>query len=266
MLDGVVPPRTDYPLRFAERTQRAFDQVVDECANDARCRREFPSIRDDLAAAHERLREHPVSLRTSRAAVIFDGDAFAMLVRAFVGSPDARGMMPAIVHAVASGNHDALADIVVNSQFGMLRSQSVGMYLTVNCTEVLAGATIADAERLARGTFLGVARAGPMLRACDLWPKGIDIPELHQPLRSHVPALLLSGTVDNATSLDDARRVAVTLPLSQHVVVPGGGHTVGGTPCMGSVIAHFLDAPLAPIDASCVRPIATEFVTSLPGQ
>lgn len=59
VLDGVVPTNADYPLRFAERTQRAFDQVVDECAQDAACRAAFPDPRRDLAVAQARLRERP---------------------------------------------------------------------------------------------------------------------------------------------------------------------------------------------------------------
>jgi pimeloyl-ACP methyl ester carboxylesterase len=62
VLDGVVPTNADYPLRFAERSQRAFDQVVDECAHDVACRAAFPDPRRDLALGQARLREHPVIL------------------------------------------------------------------------------------------------------------------------------------------------------------------------------------------------------------
>ena len=264
VLDGVVPTNADYPLRFAERSQRAFDQVVDECAHDAACRATFPDPRSDLALARARLREQPVILKTTRASAVFDADAFSMFVRSLLGSPDGRGLVPAVVRAAAAGHYDAFAAPVVDGQFGVLESQSVGMYLTVNCTEVLSKATMNDADRLARGTFLGVARAGPMLRACAIWPKGIDVAALHEPLRSDVPALLLSGTVDNATSLDDARSVAANLPNARSVVVRGGGHTVGGTPCIGGVIARFIEEPLAPVDASCVRPITTAFAKTFP--
>jgi pimeloyl-ACP methyl ester carboxylesterase len=264
VLDGVVPANADYPLRFAERSQRAFEQVVDECAHDAACRVAFPDPRSDLALAQARLREQPVILKTTRASVVFDVDAFSMFVRSLLGSPDGRGLVPAVVRAAAAGNYDAFAAPVIDGQFGVLESQSVGMYLTVNCTEVLSGATMNDAERLARGTFLGVARAGPMLRACAIWPRGIDVAALHEPLHSEVPALLLSGTVDNATSLDDARSVAATLPRARSVVVRGGGHTVGGTPCMDDVIARFIEEPLVPVDASCIRPITTTFAKTFP--
>jgi len=146
----------------------------------------------------------------------------------------------------------------------VLEAQSVGMYLTVSCTETVPHATVAEAERLAADSFLGAARAAPILRACAFWPKGIDRAALHEPLRSDIPALLMSGTVDNATALDDARRVVSQLPHGQWIVVPGGGHTVGGTPCMGDVIARFIDAPVTPVDASCVSQIVTRFALTLP--
>jgi len=264
VLDGVVPTNADYPLRFAERSQRAFDQVVDECAHDVACRAAFPDPRRDLALGQARLREHPVILKTARASVAFDADAFSMFVRSLLGSPDGRGLVPAVVRAAAAGEYDAFAAAVIDGQFGVLESQSVGMYLTVNCTEVLPRATMEDTERLARGTFLGVARAGPMLRACAIWPRGVDVAALHERLRSDVPALLLSGTFLGVTSLDDARGVAAALPHAQSVVVLGGGHTVGGTPCIDGVIARFIEKPFAPVDASCIRPIATPFAKAFP--
>jgi pimeloyl-ACP methyl ester carboxylesterase len=266
VLDGVVPTNGDYPMRFAELVQRSFDQVVGECEGDPACRAAFPDPRGELATAQARLRLHPVTLTNQRMSVVFDGDAFAMLVRSFLGSPEARGYVPAVVHAAAIGNYDALADRMIDGQLAVIESQSVGVYLTVSCTETVPHATVADAERLATGSFLGAVRAAPIVRACDYWPKGVDIAAMHQPLRSDVPALLMSGTVDNATALDDARRVVAELPYGQWIVVAGGGHTVGGTPCMGDLIAHFLDTPLAPVDGSCVRPIVTRFAFVLPRQ
>jgi len=44
----------------------------------------------------------------------------------------------------------------------------------------------------------------------------------------------------------------------------GGGHTVGGTPCIDGVIARFIEKPFAPVDASCIRPIATPFAKAFP--
>ena len=264
VLDGVVPADGDFPMRFAERVQRSFDQVVAECAADSACRTAFPDTRSELVVAQARLRARPVMLTNRRASAVFDGDAFAMLVRSFLGAPDARRYLPAVVHAAAMGRYDALADLVIDGQLGVLDSQSVGMYLTVSCTETVPHATVADAERMAAGSFLGAARAAPVVRACAFWPKGADIASLHEPLHNDVPALLMSGTVDNATALDDAQRVVAELPRGQWIIVPGGGHTVGGTPCMGDVIARFLDAPLATVDASCVRSIATRFALELP--
>ena len=75
---------------------------------------------------------------------------------------------------------------------------------------------------------------------------------------------LARGTFLGVTSLDDARGVAAALPHAQSVVVLGGGHTVGGTPCIDGVIARFIEKPFAPVDVSCIRPIATPFAKAFP--
>jgi hypothetical protein len=76
---------------------------------------------------------------------------------------------------------------------------------------------------------------------CRSWPSGTAVaPRFDAPLPD-VPTLLLAGTADLRTPLEDAAAVARQLPRAQLVAVPGTGHAVTfhGIDCVGSAVARF---------------------------
>jgi pimeloyl-ACP methyl ester carboxylesterase len=82
-------------------------------------------------------------------------------------------------------------------------------------------------------------------------------------VESDAPLLLLSGTMDPATPMQWAEHARATLPNAQQVLVPGGAHDVADVGCVPALVARFLDAPGVPVDAACVVPVRTKFVTRL---
>jgi hypothetical protein len=62
-------------------------------------------------------------------------------------------------------------------------------------------------------------------------------------------------------------QVAQTLPNSRHIIMPGTGHTAGGTGCGRRLIKAFIDAGTAAnLDTSCVQKVTRPpyFVTPTP--
>jgi pimeloyl-ACP methyl ester carboxylesterase len=153
--------------------------------------------------------------------------------------------------------------MVIGSASAVANELSVGTYLSVTCAENLVGVTREQAEQATAGTFLGMARVGPVLRACAFWPRGAVSQDFHTPVRSDVPVLLLSGTMDPATPVEWVERVRATLPNARSVVVPGGAHGVGDVGCVPGLVARFLDDPSAALDTSCVGEVPTRFARSL---
>jgi pimeloyl-ACP methyl ester carboxylesterase len=264
VLDAVSPLDVDFVVPFATNAQHVFDAVVEECARDPGCRAAFPDPHGDLerALAHYGTSPARVSAPVGtrrRATVTLDANAVAMTVRLLLYSVDTRGWVPAIVHAAAAGNDAAVAPFVVRGTARAAASLSVGMYLSVTCAEDVAGVTPRDAERATAGTFLGTARVGPILRACTFWPRASLPPDFHRPVRSRAPVLLLNGTLDPATPAAMVDHLRASLPNARTVIVPGGGHGVSEGGCLPGIVARFLDAPAAPLDTSCVKPVTTKF-------
>jgi pimeloyl-ACP methyl ester carboxylesterase len=263
ILDGVVDPAERFVLGFAPSSQEALEQTFAECAADANCHAMHPDPRGELQRAFARLDAHPEPLVGSgpdgkKYPVTLDRNAFAMALRNPLYDAPSRGHALAMIHGVAEGHFEGMASAMLQTAFGIGDELSVGAYLSIACAESLKGVTTAEAERASAGTFLGTARVGPVLAACQYWPTAPVPSWLHDPVDGDMPALLFGGTIDPATPLAGLEKAKAKLKNAQAVVVPGAGHGVGGA-CADEIIAAFLDHPLAKVDTRCVKPIVTKF-------
>jgi len=263
ILDGVVPPECDFVLGFAPSSQAALEQTFAECAADATCHARYPDPQRALDRAFSRLDAHPETLMAEGPGgktypVTLDRSAFALALRNPLYAASQRGYALRMIHDVADGKIERMGSGLLGTALAIGDELSVGGYLSVACTESLAGVTMADVEKASAGTFLGTARAAPIVSACRFWPMGKVPAWLHEPVSGDVPALFFGGTQDPATPLPGMRRAMAKLKNAQAVIVPGAGHDVEGA-CLDEIVASFLDHPLSKVDTACVKPIAAHF-------
>ncbi len=136
----------------------------------------------------------------------------------------------------------------------LARGLSQGMFLSVTCAEDIPFLIPREVARLTAGTLLGDYRVRVQQHACTLWPRAPIPAGLRTPLRSAVPALLISGQRDPVTPPEFGERVMRGLPHGLHVVVPYGGHGSGGGACVDGMIAAFVErGSAAGLDTSCLR-------------
>jgi pimeloyl-ACP methyl ester carboxylesterase len=175
-------------------------------------------------------------------------------------------LLPTLLHQGAAGNLAPLATqtIMLARQIG--DQLASGMQNSVICSEdePLFAASNIDRQRIAQ-TYQGSDQLDALAEICKLWPRGPVDPDLHSPLHSDIPTLLLSGDADPVTPPDDAARAARGLTHHRNLVLPGEGHGQLATGCVPKLMAEFLDAtrPEA-LDATCLgsqRP-APFFVSS----
>ena len=88
---------------------------------------------------------------------------------------------------------------------------------------------------------------------CSVWPKGSRPANFRAPLKTAVPALLLSGEFDPVTPPRYGDEVVKTLKNGRHLVLRGQGHNVIGIGCMPRLMAKFVDGADAKVlDATCL--------------
>ncbi|NTU78744.1 MAG: alpha/beta hydrolase [Chloroflexales bacterium] len=271
VLDGIVPPEMAVGADMARDGQRALDLILGACAADSGCAAAFPTVADDFAALLARLAQQPevVSLANpytgTPTEVRLTRDLVASTVFTLSYSPEAAALLPLLIHqAQREGDPRPLAaqSLIVGREAA--DTIALGMRNAVLCAEDVP--YYPDLSGAGAG-YLGSLMARVFSASCATWPRGEADPAAREPLRSAVPALLLSGERDPVTPPAHGESVARGLPNSLHLVAAGQGHNVFFRGCLPGLVADFLSAgSAAALDTACVERLGpVPFFTSFTG-
>ncbi|HSC69333.1 MAG TPA: alpha/beta hydrolase, partial [Cellvibrio sp.] len=104
--------------------------------------------------------------------------------------------------------------------------------------------------------FFGMPFIKDMQPFCAVWPKAKLPEDYWQPIKSDVPALLLSGKHDPVTPESWAQMVAKDLSNATSLVAAGGNHVISTEGCVPQLIAQFIErASMHNLNTSCVEKI-----------
>ena len=262
ILDGVVPPQLALGATSALDAQAALSNIFSRCVREPACHARFGDPETAYRQLRERLEARPVWVDLTDPTsgepyrLQFTPYHLAMVLRLASYTPELAALLPLDLHeADASGNFAPLAGqfLLIDRVYGDAIAE--GMNDTVVCSEDVPYYHV-DAEQRAElaKTFLGTSQLDGLQAICALWPRGPVAPDLHQPLHSDIPALLLSGGNDPITPPRYAAEAARGLTHSLSVVVPGFGHGQLTDPCVAGVMAQFVRrASVSGLDTACTR-------------
>ena len=258
VLDGVAPTNMRLPLFFPRDVQRAFDTLIADCEADAACSKTYPNLGARARALIARLEKNPpmvpvVHPRTGeRGEVRITARLLTNVFATALYQPIAASLIPALVERAEHDDFQgvlALAGLNDSSDPNM----SVGMQLSVICAEDAPRITDDEAEKEAEGSIFGPYVMRAQREGCTFWPRGNVDASFYEPVSSPIPTLVLSGAIDPVTPPVWGEQTAKTLPNSKHIVMPGTGHTAGGTGCGRRLIKAFVDAGTTEgLDTGCV--------------
>jgi pimeloyl-ACP methyl ester carboxylesterase len=275
VLDGVVPVEQPMGLATALDAESALADILRRCAGEAACRERFGDPADDYRAVRAALKVSTVPISVpdpvsgEEISFEFGADHLAAVLRLLSYTSEYAALLPLVLHAAAA--HEDYAPLA--AQYLMVERTyaetiATGMHNSVACAEdvpFFAGRPIGRAHLVA--TYLGTRQLDGLESVCRVWPHGPVDKDLHVPLHSDVPALLLSGSDDPATPPAYAHEAAGAFTHHLEVVLEGFGHGQLTAPCVDRLMAQFIaHASVEGLDASCVRdarPLA--FFTSLNG-
>jgi len=258
VLDGVAPNDLVVGGEFAHTFEDALQLQAEGCQALPACAERFPQDpKAQLRLLVERLAQAPVEVEyrdpTSGESLKGRVDAGTVTSLAFMFSymPQTAALLPLVLDEAAQGRYaplKSLSELMGRSTAGAMAS---GMQWSVLCAE--------DADRYdegsanADGTVLGPQVAQMFFAPCSAWPHGSRPQDFTAPLRSDVPALLLSGELDPVTPPRFGARVLEGLPNGRHLVLRGQGHGTLGLGCMPRVLGQFLEsADAAALDTRCL--------------
>jgi pimeloyl-ACP methyl ester carboxylesterase len=259
VLDGVAPTNMRLPLFFPRDVQRAFDRLTADCAADAACNAAYPNLAARARALIARLEKNPplvaiVHPRTGeRGELRMTARIVTNVFTAALYQPLAASLIPALIERAENDDFQGVLALAGMNDAGGDPNMSVGMQLSVICAEDAPRITEAEAEKEAEGTIFGPHVMRMQREGCRFWPRGTVEASFYEPVQSSIPTLIMSGQIDPVTPPVWGEQIARTLPNSKHIVMPGAGHTAGGTGCGRRLIKAFIDAGThATLDTSCV--------------
>jgi pimeloyl-ACP methyl ester carboxylesterase len=275
ILDGVVAPEEILGPDTAADAENALNNVFARCGGNAACRQQFPDSAGDYRALRESLGKKAVSVTlpdptsgTPRT-IEFGSLHLAMVLRLAIYNSEQSALLPLSLHLARSAENFApLAGQFLMTLKTVDEVSSYGMHNSVVCTEDVPFFDTVKIDRAKLDqTFLGAVQVDALQSVCDGWPRGPLDADLHAPLRSDVPVLLLSGGNDPVTPPASAEKAKAGLTNSLHLVLPDLGHGQIGAPCMDRVMADFIRlGAVKGLDTSCTklaRPMP--FFTNLAG-
>jgi len=268
VLHGISPTNQFMPRDFPQDTERALQGVLAECEADEACHKSFPQAKNDAAYVLESLLQSPATSEVqpegtnTKVTLRLNRNLAAEAVRYMLYNPFSAGRIPLYLNLARHGNYVPLTQAALWFRKNIVFSGGEGMYLSVTCAEDLPWVTHDEAKRLAENTFLGAYRYYDQSEACEAWPRGTVEATYADPVKSNKPVLLITGQWDPVTPPAHGDMAAKTLSNSLHIVVPHGGHGLGGLQninCVDGLIAQFIETPsVKDLDTSCIRTIKRE--------
>jgi pimeloyl-ACP methyl ester carboxylesterase len=219
-------------------------RVLDECKADRSCGAAFPRLEARLNALDERLAKTPARIEVDhpgggKEEIRIGRELFQQMLYAMLLAAPTRQMLPAMIDTASRRGFQPLAPLVVGVRDALYGTLPVGMYLSVVCNEDSARLRRED---LPRGRTPLTEAPGTIFNICAAWPQRSAPASLFGPLNVAVPTLILSGTLDPATTVEAANRLAAMLPRARHIVFEATAHGPFIPGCAVKEVAGFVES------------------------
>ncbi len=225
ILDGVTVPEQvigpDTPLDG----ERALDLIIARCKNSTDCAAAYPQLPQDLDGLRRQFGPQKSTLVIDDPSsglpltLEFNRSMLNASLRFLSYSATQASLLPTLIHRAAQGALAPLAAQTVMTARQVSEQLASGMQNSVICSEdVPFFAGTIDRNAISR-TYQGGDQLDAFLEICKLWPRGPVDPDLHSPLHSEIPTLLLSGEADPVTPPADAERAARGLAHHRHLIL-----------------------------------------------
>lgn len=266
ILDGVAPKQIALSKFSARDSLAALTAVNDECLTQPKCVEAFGNILQKTELVYSRLQqadqtntsvvvnfEHPVTQLPE--SLTLNAKTFSMLIFTALYSRDLTVLLPQAISQAEQQDYRLLATLFALSAENMQKMNIAdAMHFSVLCNEDWHFISATDVETTP--PFFGLNAIKERNAICEFWPKAHLPGDFWQPIKSDVPALLLSGRRDPITPQAWAELVAQGLTHSTQLVAAGGNHGVTMEGCVPQIIAQFIErGSMQNVETSCVENI-----------
>jgi pimeloyl-ACP methyl ester carboxylesterase len=248
ILDGIVPPTRILGPSTPLDAENALRRIFARCRADKACAQQFGDPEQDYRELRAKLARAPVpvTLADPRSnlptRMSMNTAVFASALRLASYSDQQAALLPLSLHMANRRNEYApLAAQYLLAAASYDAVLAYGMHNSIVCTEDVPFFASQKIDRSVLGkTFLGASQIDSLESLCGEWPSGVLDADLHLPLASNVPALLLSGTADPVTPAEFGAEAAKGFSHALHVQLAEQGHGQLMHACIDRLMADFL--------------------------
>ena len=255
-LDGVVPMQQSV-LAIGNAIARAFDLLIEDCANNVLCHSQFPELRADLEKVDAELTQAP---RVSQVPDPLTGELtqltltrskFKGALRMALYSPSTRSLIPHAIHQAAKGNFQPITGLyalgIDNAGIAM------GMHASVVCGEDWQRLT-PELRAKTSESYFGKEMLKTFAESCNVWNMPAVDADFADPIASDIPTLLLSGELDPATPPSWGELAMEKLTNAKHFIAPYATHGVAYQSCGNDLIAQLVEqGSVDDLDGECLN-------------
>lgn len=225
MLAGTEGP--DHTYKLPSNVQKHLEDVAAAVKADPELSKEIPDLLALMKSVFDRLEREPVKVeitdpRTKQKVVVTVNKFVMQYIAANNIGTNVLASYPALFYRASQGDFTNPAQVWLNiSRDGIGNAMSFMM----DCASGMTGSRREQIQREAKGTLLEDISNFPFPEACEAW-KAPDLgDEFRAPVRSNVPMLFISGTLDGRTPVSNGEEYRVGFPNSTHMIIENAVHS-----------------------------------------
>lgn len=218
---------SDHTVKLPSNSQKLLEKIDQLIKVDPEAKKAFPDFLGDIEKLLAKLEKQPVMVETihplsKQAMKVAMGKLEAQILLAqTLRGPRSFRKTPQMVKNMLAGDFSAASRQIVYTHGGGLRAMSGAM----DVASGISKKRWKQVQRERKNTLLAGAINFPYMAV----KAGLGVPDLgakfRTPLKSKLPVLCISGTLDGRTPVSNAEELLEGLPKGKHLVIDGAGHS-----------------------------------------
>ncbi len=225
ILAGTEGP--DHTYKLPSNIQKHLEDLAAAIKADPVIRKEIPDFLGLMKSVFDRLDARPETVEITdprtklKVKVIVNKFVLQFIVANNIGTTDT-ARFPALFYRASKGDFTNPAQVWLDQSRSEIGS---AMSYMMDCASGQTAARRELIEREAKDTLLGDLFNFPFPGICTVW-KAPDLGDgFRAPLRSDVPVLFISGTLDARTPISNAEEYRKGFSNSTHIIIEGAVHS-----------------------------------------
>lgn len=220
----------DETVKLPALTDAFFARMQAVIAADQRATN-HPDLASLMRGVFDKLDREPVTVQVSRKSgdridLVIGKFDVQLLVSGMIADPATQAYLPVMFAGMAAGEFDQAAQVIHDRIRGDFGRFARGMPEAMDTASGITARRLAVVTKQARSSLLGDVLNYPMPHLSGAY----GVPDLgdtfRAPVRSTVPTLFLSGTLDGRTYPESAADTAAGFSNATHVVIENAGHNL----------------------------------------